>query len=93
MLTIIKRSLLGALAGYVIYASIACIDIAIHYFVYGHTPFESFEVWVLPLMAPSLLWIWKEVPEVPLEFSLLMLCGGLLLVAGVVWANLNKWTD
>lgn len=89
MLRIFKRSLLGALGGYAFYVVIACIDIAIHYLRYGHSPFESFDVWVYPLTAPSLFtrWRWEEVP---LEVNLLTLCGALLIVAGIVWANWKK---
>ena len=86
MLTILKRSLLGALAGYAVYLVIAWPYIFIRYAMRGYTPFTSFEVWVYPFMAPYLLspWLWKERH---LDDNLLTLCGGLLLIAGIVRAN------
>lgn len=86
MLTIIRRSLLGALAGYAVYLVIAWPYIFIRYAMYGNAPFISFEVWVYPFAAPYLLspQLWKEGH---VDENLLILCGGLLMVAGAVWAN------
>jgi hypothetical protein len=89
MLAVFKRSLLGALAGYAVYVVVVCIDIVIQYLRYGHSTFESFYVWIYPFTAQYLLtrWLWKEGP---LEDNLLTLCGGLLLIVGIVWANCKR---
>ena len=89
MFKTLKRSLLGFFVGYAIYIVIVCIDIVVQQRMHGYSTIESFYVWVYPLTSPYSLtrWFWKEGP---LEDNLLTLCGGLLLVAGVVWANWKK---
>jgi len=88
---ILKRSLLGFFAGYAIYIVVVFIDIAVQQIRYGYSTFENFYVWIYPLTFPYLLIFWREWwVEGHLEDNLLTLCGGLLLIAGVVWANWKK---
>jgi hypothetical protein len=90
LFTILKRSLVGLLAGYALYV-VLVIVVIVEDLKYGFSIArgENFYVWVYPLMSPFLL-DRQEWQQVPLEVNIITLCGGLLLFAGVVWANWTK---
>lgn len=91
MFTILRRSVVGLLAGYAIYILLVGILIILENQKYGFSVArgENFYVWLYPLMSPFLVnrWVWQQTP---LEVNMITLCGGLLLIAGVVWANWKK---
>lgn len=90
LLTVLKRSLVGLLVGYALYVVLVGILIGVENLKYGSSIArgENFYVWVYPLMSPFLLS--RQEWEQPLEINLVTLCGGLLLTAGIVWANWKK---
>jgi hypothetical protein len=91
LFTVLKRSFVGLLVGYALYVLLVGILITIEDLKYGFSIARggNFTVWVYPLMSPFLFsrWEWQLVP---LEVNLITLFGGLLLVAGVVWANWKR---
>jgi hypothetical protein len=82
-----QRSLLGALAGYLIYLLVAWSYIAVLKGMTGGSP-DTFPPFVWPFESPFLIFRYSwEGP--PVDENLLSLFGGLLLIGGALWGYFN----
>jgi hypothetical protein len=83
------RTAFGLFVGYCFYVVLVVVLIVIERANGGFSKADNFFVWLYPLAAPYLLTP-SEWKQVPLEENLITLCGGLLLIAGMVWANWKR---
>jgi len=86
MFRFLLRCLVGSLVGYSCYILVLCVVIYVDKKTYGYSGIDTFFALYFPLVSPHLFSpeVWSQTP---LEDIHLMLIGGLLLLAGVGWAN------